>query len=397
MPVKKNVVNLHRFNKYRFYNCEMIGGRTFKTFLFVFLSLFVSKVTFSTEATNSKLGEEIASEEEFDINEMIMGHIKDAHRFHFWGGEHNGAFLHLPVVLFDNGLKVFPSDELYYGGEGEATDAKTNEKMHYHIGKGKASGYALFDEIIYKTNNGQLHFENGMPVEATPFSISITKNVVILFIVSTIVCIFAFGTARYYKKNGAVAPKKMAKFIEPLVVFVRDEIARDVIGEKKYKKYTPFILTIFFFILVSNLLGLVPILGANLSGSITVTMTLALFTLAATVFSGNKNYWRHIFATPGVPILLLLIMIPIEIIGIFTKPFALMIRLFANMTAGHAVMLAFVGIIFINKSVAWSALSVPMSLFISVLEILVAFIQAYLFAILTALYIGGAVEEAHHE
>jgi F-type H+-transporting ATPase subunit a len=143
---------------------------------------------------------------------------------------------------------------------------------------------------------------------------------------------------------------------------------------------------------------MVPILpgGANLTGNISVTLFLALFTLLITVFSGNKNYWRHIFATPGVPIPILIIMVPIEIIGIFTKPIALMIRLFANVTAGHIIILALISLIFINKSVAWSALSVPMALFISILELLVAFLQAYLFTMLSALFIGAAVEEAHH-
>jgi F-type H+-transporting ATPase subunit a len=136
--------------------------------------------------------------------------------------------------------------------------------------------------------------------------------------------------------------------------------------------------------------------GANLTGNISVTLFLALLTLLITLFSGNKNYWRHIFATPGVPIPILIIMVPIEIIGIFTKPIALMIRLFANVTAGHIIILALISLIFINKSIAWSALSVPMALFISILELLVAFLQAYLFTMLSALFIGAAVEEAHH-
>jgi F-type H+-transporting ATPase subunit a len=163
-------------------------------------------------------------------------------------------------------------------------------------------------------------------------------------------------------------------------------------------KYLGFLTTVFFFILVNNLLGMIPVFpgGANLTGNITITMFLAVCTLLITVFSGNKNYWKHIFATPGVPWLLLPIMIPIEIVGIFTKPFALMIRLFANITAGHIIVLALISIIFINKSEAWGALSVPMALFISVLEILVAFLQAYLFSMLSALFIGAAVEEDHH-
>jgi F-type H+-transporting ATPase subunit a len=157
-------------------------------------------------------------------------------------------------------------------------------------------------------------------------------------------------------------------------------------------------LTIFFFIFFNNLLGLVPIIpgGANLTGNLTFTLFLAVCTLIVTLVSANKNYWLHIFAMPGVPKPLLLIMIPIEIVGIFTKPFALMVRLFANMTAGHIIVLALLGIIFINQSAAWGALSVPMALFISVLELLVAFLQAFLFCMLSALFIGAAVEEAHH-
>jgi len=208
--------------------------------------------------------------------------------------------------------------------------------------------------------------------------------------------VIMFSTANYYKKNGAVAPKGIAKFIEPLIVFVRDDVAKANIGEHKYKKYVPYLLTIFFFIWISNLTGLIPLLGSNLTGNISVTLFLAVCTLIVTVVSGNGNYWKHIFATPGVPVALLPIMIPIELVGILTKPFALMVRLFANITAGHIIILALVSIIFINQSAAWGALSVPMALFISVLELLVAFLQAYLFAMLSALFIGAAVEEAHH-
>jgi F-type H+-transporting ATPase subunit a len=208
--------------------------------------------------------------------------------------------------------------------------------------------------------------------------------------------IILLSVVRFYKKNGAVAPKGVAKFLEPIIIMVRDDIAKANIDHHKYQKYVPYLLTIFFFILICNLLGSIPLIGANLTGNITVTMFLALCTLLITLFSSNKNYWKHIYATPGVPMALLPIMIPIEFIGIFTKPFALMIRLFANITAGHIIILALISIIFINKSAAWGALSVPMALFISVLELLVAFLQAYLFTMLSALFIGAAVEEAHH-
>jgi F-type H+-transporting ATPase subunit a len=210
--------------------------------------------------------------------------------------------------------------------------------------------------------------------------------------------IILLSVVRFYKKNGAVAPKGVAKFLEPIIVMVRDDIAKANIDHHKYQKYVPYLLTIFFFIWFNNMLGLIPFLpgGANLTGNITVTFFLALCTLIVTVFSGNKNYWGHIFWMPGVPVPMKFFMMPIELIGIITKPFALMIRLFANITAGHIIVLALISIIFINKNVAWGGLSVPMALFISVLELLVAFLQAFLFAMLSSLFIGAAVEEAHH-
>jgi F-type H+-transporting ATPase subunit a len=256
----------------------------------------------------------------------------------------------------------------------------------------------MYHEKLYKLSNGNLTINDGhVHGNSKVLDFSITKNVLSLFMGAFFILLIMSSVARFYKKNGAVAPKGLAKFLEPLIVMVRDDVAKSNIGEHKYKKYVPYLLTIFFFIFFNNLLGLIPILpgGANLTGNISVTLFLAVCTLLVTLFSSNKNYWKHIFATPGVPVALLPIMIPIEMVGILTKPFALMIRLFANMTAGHIIVLALVSIIFINKNVAWGALSVPMALFISVLELLVAFLQAYLFAMLSALFIGGAVEEHH--
>ncbi len=370
----------------------MIGQNTIKSILLALTLVFSSVVSFA-ETTIEK--DELELAKEFDINGLIMHHIKDAHEIHLWGGEHDGTSIYLPIILVDNGVKTFSSKNFYHGELKTTTDSKTGIEMDYISGVGTAEGYALYHEKIYKLDNGELHFEDGHPHNARAMSISMTKNVVVLFLISIILCLVAFGTARHYKKNGAVAPKGISKFIEPLVIFIRDDVAKETIGEHKYLKYTPYILTIFFFILIGNLIGLLPLLGANFTGNITVTFFLAMCTMLVTLFSGNKNYWKHIFATPGVPKPLLLIMMPIEVVGIFTKPFALMIRLFANMTAGHVIILAFIGIIFINKNMAWGALSVPMALFISVLEILVAFLQAYLFAILSGLFIGAAVEEHH--
>ncbi len=340
---------------------------------------------------------EHGEEKAFDVNEMIMHHIKDAHEWHLWGGEHDGVAIYLPVILYHNGLKYFSSSHLYHGEVRSAFDQKTMQPVHYIAGVGPAKGYAIFHEKIYYTGTGGLIIEDGHVTEnVKPLDFSLTKNVVFMFLSVIILLIILFSAAKVYKKNGAVAPKGIAKFIEPLVLFVRDDIAKDNIDEHKYHKYVPYLLTIFFFILIANLLGSIPLIGSNLTGNISVTFFLATCTLLVTLFSSNKNYWKHIFATPGVPVALLPIMIPIEFIGIFTKPFALMIRLFANITAGHIIILALVSIIFINKSAAWGALSVPMALFISVLELLVAFLQAYLFAMLSAMFIGAAVEEAHH-
>lgn len=366
---------------------------------YVFITL-LAIFSFSTVMANTPEAghEEGKKEEKFNVGEMIMHHIKDAHEWHLWGGHHNSTSIYLPVILIDGGLKTFSSSHFYHGTPASSIDHKTQKPVDYMVGVGPAADYAMFHEKIYKLEGGELQFEGGHPHNVKPLDFSITKNVLSLVFGATLILIVMSSVARFYKKNGAVAPRGLAKFIEPLILMVRDDVAKSNIDKHKYQKYVPYLLTIFFFIFFNNLLGLVPIIpgGANLTGNITVTFFLAVCTLLVTVFSGNKNYWGHIFATPGVPLALLPIMIPIEVVGILTKPFALMVRLFANITAGHIIVLALISIIFLNKSAAWGALSVPMALFISVLELLVAFLQAYLFAMLSALFIGAAVEEAHH-
>ncbi|MFO0496060.1 MAG: F0F1 ATP synthase subunit A [Flavobacteriia bacterium] len=369
------------------------------TLIFSFLSICTFNLAFASEhSTDLHDGNGSAAHDEFNVGEMIMHHIKDAHEWHLWGGHDNSTSIYLPVILVDGGVKTFSSEHFYHGELRSAIDNKTNDKVDYFAGVGPAKGYAMFHEKIYKLANNELQFEDGHPHNSKPFDMSVTKNVLALFFGALLILTIMSVVARFYKKNGAVAPKGLAKFIEPLIVMVRDDVAKSNIDKHKYKKYVPYLLTIFFFIFFNNLLGLIPIIpgGANLTGNIAVTLFLAVCTLLVTVFSGNKNYWSHIFATPGVPLALLPIMIPIEVVGILTKPFALMVRLFANITAGHIIILALISIIFINKNAAWGALSVPMALFISVLELLVAFLQAYLFAMLSALFIGAAVEEAHH-
>tara|TARA_B110000459_G_scaffold25917_1_gene25118 strand:- start:12 stop:1112 length:1101 start_codon:yes stop_codon:yes gene_type:complete len=364
-----------------------------KALLYFGIALLFSLTSKAVAASDES--SENLEEKEFNVSEMIMHHVKDAHEWHLWGPEHGGTTIFLPVILkTDDGIKTFSSSHFYHG------DLIHDGKNRYLKGTGLAEGFGMFHEKIYELDShGKLHFENGhVHGNVKPIDFSITKNVTSLIIGSFLVFIIMFSCARFYKNHGAVAPKGIAKFMEPIIIFIQDDIAKANINKKKYKKFVPYLLTIFFFIWINNLLGLIPIFpgSANLTGNISITLFLATLTLILTLVNGNKNYWSHIFSPPGVPKALLPIMIPIEIVGIFTKPFALMIRLFANITAGHIVILALISLIFINKHVAWGALSVPMALFISVLELLVAALQAYLFALLSALFIGAAVEEAHH-
>ena len=242
-------------------------------------------------------------------------------------------------------------------------------------------------------------------VTAATWDLSITKNVMSLLVSATILVIVFISVAKAYGRRAGMAPKGLQSFIEPIILFVRDDVAKSAIGEKKYMRFMPYLLTAFFFIFLNNLLGLVPIFpgGANLTGNIAVTLVLALITFVIVSVNGNKHYWHHIFAMPGVPGWVLLILTPVEILGMFLKPFVLMIRLFANITAGHIIALSFFSLIFVfgetNAGAGYGVAigSWAFTVFMAMLELLVAFIQAYVFTFLSAMYIGAAVEEpAHH-
>jgi F-type H+-transporting ATPase subunit a len=202
------------------------------------------------------------------------------------------------------------------------------------------------------------------------------------------------AVANGYKKNKGKAPKGIQSFIEPVVLFVRDEIVKPNI-ENKHEQYLPYLLTLFFFILFGNLLGLLPG-AANLTGNIAVTLTLAVLTFIITNVKGNKNYWTHIFWTPGVPLPLRIFILPVEIIGMFTKPFSLTIRLFVAITAGHIVLLSIISLAFILKSIGVGVISSLIVVFLNLIEILVAVIQAYVFTLFSSLYIGMATAEGEH-
>lgn len=308
---------------------------------------------------------------EFKPGDMITHHIADDYIWHFA----DGVTLYLPVILIDNGQPNVFSSSNFYDENHETVPYNGYVLDHGHIYRADASGEPAADQA------GLLDF-------------SITKNVASLFLSVALLFLVFFTIAGSYKKNAGKAPKGMQSFFEPIIVFIRDEIAKANIGPK-YERYMPFLLTVFFFIWFNNLLGLMPG-GANLTGNIAVTLVLATMTLLITVFSGNKSYWKHIFATPGVPVWLAPIMIPVELIGIITKPFSLMVRLFANITAGHIIILSLFSLIFIFKSIAVGPLSVAFATFMNFLELFVALLQAYIFTLLSAMYFGGAVEEHDH-
>jgi len=332
-------------------------------------------------------------DEEFDVTEMVFDHIMDSHSWHILDYTDNSGHKHpvsipLPVILYHNGdLDVFISSAFDHG--------------HATVKKGDKY-YFLHEGDIYLTDaDGNLHHKTNEETGKTvitnekPLDLSITKNAAAMIISALFLMLIFIPVARAYKKRPG-KPAGLQSFMEPLFLFIRDDIAKPNIGEK-YEKYLPYIMTVFFFILINNLLGLVPFFpgGANVTGNIAVTGTLAAFTLVITNVSGSKQYWKHIFATPGLPFWLYPIMIPVELIGIITKPFALMVRLFANITAGHIIVLSLVSLIFIFKTALMGFVSVPFVLFMDILEILVAVIQAYIFALLSALFIGLALENDH--
>ena len=342
--------------------------------------------TMASENKNNKPG----AEEEFNSVEMIMHHISDAHDFHFLDytdseGVEHAVSIPLPVILYtNNGLVCFMSSAFHHNDDGT-----------YVVSK-KGTNFVKYHEKIYQLNDGasSLEFdEQHHPLNAVkPIDVSITKNVFSMLL-SLVLLLTLFGAAGKSAKKNPGAPRGILAFLEPIIIFIREDIIIPNVGEKKYKTYIPYLITIFFFIFFNNLLGLIPG-GANVTGNIAVTLVLSVFTLLVTNFSANKAYWKHIFLPP-VPLALYPIMVPIEVIGVLTKPFALMIRLFANITAGHIIILSLISLIFVFKSIFIAPVSVGFVLFMYTLELLVALLQAYIFTLLSALFIGQAIEEHH--
>lgn len=337
----------------------------------------------------------------FDANEVIFGHIMDAHEFHFFSYKGNDGKLHhatipLPVILYskERGFSCFMSSQFHHGesdykGYRLITDEKIAEL------KLDPKKYTAGD-IVAIDNHGN------MDTSIKIYDVSLTRNVVQMISALSLLVIIMVSVAKRYKSGRGItsAPKGLQNLIEPIITFVRDEVAKPNLGSR-YQKYFPYLLTVFFFILINNLVGLIPG-SANVTGNIAFTMVLSVISFFVILFSTKKHYWSHIF-WPPVPHGVKVILIPVEILGIFTKPFALMIRLFANMIAGHIIIISLVSLIFIfgalNMYVGWgfSPLSILFVVFIYLIELLIAFLQAYIFTILTAVFIGQALEGSDHD
>ncbi|MCU0429615.1 MAG: F0F1 ATP synthase subunit A [Cytophagaceae bacterium] len=338
-------------------------SRFFQSLVVVFL-LGIARLSFAGDTAHVK---------DFNVGETIMHHIGDSHEWHFATVGQTHVTIPLPVIVYnpEKGLDMFMASNFKDAtGHMNLMDAQYGDYVIHH------------DKIHHK--NEAIHV----------MDFSITKNVVSLMISAALLLYIFFTIAKRYKKNALSAPSGMQSFFEPIINYLIEEVAKPAIGDK-YKKYLPYLLTVFFFIWFNNLLGLVPG-GANLTGNIAVTLCLAVLTFLITNLSGNGYYWKHILWTPGVPLPLRVIILPIEVVGVFTKPLSLMIRLFANITAGHIIILSFIGLIFIFKSVLMAPVSIGFGLFMSFMELFVAIMQAYIFTLLSAMYIGSAVEVHDH-
>lgn len=363
--------------------------------LFILFSSF-GVIAQETEVEGDREGEERVNTQS-KIDEYIQHHVKDAHDFHLFSytndsGERKHIGFPLPVILWtDNGLVTFMSSAFHHDTEGEVIVEKNG------------GNFVNVHDKIYALQDGatavQFDAENHPTNASKPLDLSITKSVFGILFIGILMLIWFSALARQYKKKSI--PTGFGRVLEPLVIYVRDEIAKPNIGEKKYRRFTGYLMTVFFFIWILNMLGLTPF-GFNVTGQIAVTAALAIFTLVIYTVSGNKDYWMHILWMPGVPYLLRPVLAIIELAGAFLiKPFSLLVRLFANITAGHIVVMSLIAIMITLKgemsAFGSTTLSFILSFFITLIELLVAFLQAYIFTMLSALFIGMAVAEHDHE
>lgn len=350
----------------------------FSLLITLFYNTAIAQHEGDVRASEAMTEEVAGNSEKMDAAKVIMEHIMDNHEFHFAEAGGHPVSIPLPIIVYskERGFDAFMSSKFRHG---HAT---------YH-------NYKMEEDHIVAVN------ENGtVNEEVKVYDFSLTRNVVQMFIAITLLIVIMLSVAKKYARNGTkVAPSGFQNAVEPVIEFVRDEVGKPNLGHK-YEKYMPYLLTIFFFILINNLVGLIPG-SANVTGNISFTMVLAVISLLVILFSTNGHFWGHIFWPPGVPFLVKLILIPVELAGVFIKPAALMIRLFANMVAGHIVIICFISLIFIfgamntGAGVGFSPVSLAFTIFIYFIELLVAFIQAFIFTNLTAVFIGQAFETGH--
>lgn len=329
--------------------------------------------------TTTADSKEAKSETDFNPGEVIMEHILDNHDFHFAELNGHSVSIPLPVIIYSpqRGFTAFMSSKFEHG-------------------HAAYQGYKLEEGNIVAVKE-----DGSVDETAKVYDLSMTRNVVEMLLALAVLVVLLVNVAKKYQVNGNKAPSGFQNAIEPVITFIRDEVGVSNLGAK-HEKYMPYLLTVFFFILICNIFGLVPG-SANITGNIAFTLVLGVISFIAILLSTSKHFWGHIFWPPGVPLGVKLILIPVEFLGVFTKPFALIIRLFANMVAGHMIITCLIMMIFIftklsvGAGIGFTPVSMAFTIFIYFIEILVAFIQAFIFTNLTAVFIGQAMEEPHHE
>ena len=368
--------------------------------------LFTLVITSVTFAKSDNTDQKDTPEE---VKGFIKHHLKDAHYFELF----HGAKMPLPIIVWDNGIQFLLSSDFKKVEVKEVTapdstitfvplsesDSVAKESTDY-LYESKSSNHSIFHGKIVAAKHGDMLLKlnsdgkKKLVSHSSLIDFSITKNVLMTLLICVLIFFLFTGLSKSYKKGPI--PSGFGRLLEPLVLFIRDDIAIPNIGEKHYKRYMSYLLTVFFFIWIVNLAGMTP-LGINITGNIAITFSLALITYLITQFTANKNYWGHIFWMPGVPVPMKFVLMPIELLGTIIKPFSLMIRLYANITAGHVVLMSLIGLVFFASNLFAFGSFFGLTLFLGVIELLVAFLQAYIFTMLTALYFGAAVEEHHDE
>ena len=356
---------------------------------------------------------------EFNASDFIIHHIADAHEIHLWGEGASAVHIPLPVILYSKeyGFDAFMSSA--FEGHGEVRLAKRTPEVTYALSHGHISvldghsghGHSDHDHSDHDHGDhdhaGHDHSDDDHSdlAHIDLYDLSITKSIFGMLMMMVLMLVLFGSMAKSYARSAGQAPTGLANALEPMVLFLRDEVAVPNIGAKKADKFLPFLMTVFFFIFFANLLGLIPFIGGfNITGTLSITMVMAAMVFLITTFNGNKHYWGHLFWPPGVPLFVMPIIIPIEIVGMFLKPIVLMIRLTANISAGHIIILSFVSLILIfgQGGDAMAAgfgigiFSTAFMIFMYCLELLVAFLQAFVFTLLAAIYFGEATHEAHH-